>query len=345
MKGFLYCLLYSQAPPVTREGVPYWILWFLLCIILLLLTFIFLRDKNLRQRLNSFFFGAKKKLIKLRVQSRLKRENKKLNELLKALGQKTWEMDIDAPKAEGFHAELTRLEDQRRQLENESQGTQTRLLELERALNDHLERHKSLIHEQKEKKQPYQEENLQTKEREKNIEKEILEKQKQLENSVKERHSLEKEAQKIKDTADISSEEMVKRTQKIQERIKDMTHQREVNDSKIKILVEEKTGLERARRRQKEKIEEYDKKIKELEDKAKKKTKDLQKEIKKWEQRRIEIEDKIESTEKKKEPLFENLGKRVNRERTDMSELIVFYSQIDRVDGRIKELEKQIKEL
>jgi len=63
MKGFLYCLLYSQAPPVTREGVPYWILWFLLCIILLLLTFIFLRDKNLRQRLNSFFFGAKKKLL------------------------------------------------------------------------------------------------------------------------------------------------------------------------------------------------------------------------------------------------------------------------------------------
>ncbi len=51
---------FQTPPPGSQEGLPYWILWFLLCIILLLLAFIFLRDKDLRQRLNRFLFGAKK---------------------------------------------------------------------------------------------------------------------------------------------------------------------------------------------------------------------------------------------------------------------------------------------
>ncbi len=32
----------------AREGLPYWAFWLLLCIIILLLFFIFLRDKDLR---------------------------------------------------------------------------------------------------------------------------------------------------------------------------------------------------------------------------------------------------------------------------------------------------------
>jgi predicted PurR-regulated permease PerM len=69
MKELLSSLFSSQVPPPgAREGLPYWIFYTLLCIILLLVTFIFLRDKDLRQRLNSFFFSAKRQLIKLRLQ-------------------------------------------------------------------------------------------------------------------------------------------------------------------------------------------------------------------------------------------------------------------------------------
>lgn len=73
-------VLSSQSPVSdSKEGLPYWIFWFLLCIILLLVVFIFLRDKSLRQRLNSFFFGIKKKLMKIQLHSRIKKEKQKKN--------------------------------------------------------------------------------------------------------------------------------------------------------------------------------------------------------------------------------------------------------------------------
>jgi hypothetical protein len=60
-------------PQIPREGLPYWTLWFLLCIIALLTFFIFLRDKSMRQRLNLFFSRAKRRFVKIRLQARLKR--------------------------------------------------------------------------------------------------------------------------------------------------------------------------------------------------------------------------------------------------------------------------------
>lgn len=71
-------VLFSQSPaPDSREGLPYWIFWLLLCIILLLVVFIFLRDRGLRQRLNSFFFSIKRKLMRIRLHPRLKKRKTK----------------------------------------------------------------------------------------------------------------------------------------------------------------------------------------------------------------------------------------------------------------------------
>ncbi|MFW6132157.1 MAG: hypothetical protein ACOC5F_06145, partial [Candidatus Aminicenantaceae bacterium] len=71
MRLFLEKVFSSQPPPETlKEGLPFWIFWLLLCVILLLTAFIFLRDKDLRKRLNNFFFNTKIKLIKLQYQAR-----------------------------------------------------------------------------------------------------------------------------------------------------------------------------------------------------------------------------------------------------------------------------------
>lgn len=59
------------------NGLPYWIFWFLVCVIFLLMVFIFLRDRDLRKKLDSFFFGARKKFSKLRLQVQIRLEEKK----------------------------------------------------------------------------------------------------------------------------------------------------------------------------------------------------------------------------------------------------------------------------
>ena len=103
----------EAVPP--REGLPYWILWFLLCIILLLSAFIFLRDKDLRQRINFFFIGAKHKSIMIRLRMKLKKEKQKREGLWKALGEKAWEQDLDFAEGKSIRRVLSHLENRRHQ--------------------------------------------------------------------------------------------------------------------------------------------------------------------------------------------------------------------------------------
>ena len=128
MKEFFASLFFSQPPsPSSREGLPFWIFWFLLFIILLLVIFIFLRDKDLRQRLNDFMFKTKKKIKKLRLQARLNRERREKAELLRDMGKKIWQDSIFPEKEEKMRDELNKLEERRSTLAKEMENTSARI--------------------------------------------------------------------------------------------------------------------------------------------------------------------------------------------------------------------------
>jgi hypothetical protein len=80
----------------AREGLPYWILWLLVSIILLLIFYIFLRDKDLRLRLSFFLAGTKRRMLRLRLQVKLKKERAKKIEIWKELGRTAWSEDVRA---------------------------------------------------------------------------------------------------------------------------------------------------------------------------------------------------------------------------------------------------------
>ena len=63
----------AQPPAGAAEGLPFWTLWFLLLVILLLVVFIFLRDKDLRRRISAFLSGARRHMTRLRIQAKMKR--------------------------------------------------------------------------------------------------------------------------------------------------------------------------------------------------------------------------------------------------------------------------------
>ncbi len=111
----------QETTALPREGLPYWIFWLLLCIILLLLTFIFLRDKDLRQRLSSFLSGAKRKFKKLRLQAKLSREKRTKIDLLKKLGKKAWEEDIRTERGEKICSELKSLDEKKNLYQGEKE--------------------------------------------------------------------------------------------------------------------------------------------------------------------------------------------------------------------------------
>ena len=64
----------AELPPDSSEGLPFWLLYVLVCVILLLTAFIFLRNKDFRLKLNSFFSGAGRRMRSLRLKAQIKHE-------------------------------------------------------------------------------------------------------------------------------------------------------------------------------------------------------------------------------------------------------------------------------
>jgi chromosome segregation ATPase len=345
MKGILAHLLFQQTLSDSSEGLPYWIFWLLLCIILLLVAFIFLRDKDLRRRLNLFLFGAKKKLIKIRLQARLKRGYRKKSEIMKGLGKKVWEDDLKIPEKEKISQELTKLQQNKESLEKEAEDVRSKTTELETDLGEFMRKHQELLDDQMLAKKPYQEKLENIKNEEKSLEIAIIQKQKELEGLARGIQAVNRQALNLNQHSNPAQKRKNDKTDKIESKIQDLGKKRDETDNTIKTLVEKRLILEKERKILQEKCEEFDKKYKKIEEGGKKRIKEFRKEIKEWKKDRERLQEKIEDIEKKKEPLFERLGKKADETRVHQEELSLIYSQIDHSNERIRELEKQIKDL
>jgi len=101
----------SQAEAVLqREGLPYWALYLLLCVILMLLAFIFLRDKERRQRLSLSLHGPRRRFDLLALQTRQARERKKRTGLLRELALSARRHKIRPKEADEVWKRLDALE-------------------------------------------------------------------------------------------------------------------------------------------------------------------------------------------------------------------------------------------
>jgi tRNA(Phe) wybutosine-synthesizing methylase Tyw3 len=120
-----------------REGLPFWIFWLLISVILLLVAFIFLRDKDLRQRLSYFLFGAKRRMMRLRLQVRLRRENGRVKAVLRELGKKAWGLGLEPPRSEGLLVDIRSLEDQKSLLQQDGEVLGTQLQSLVKAKEEY----------------------------------------------------------------------------------------------------------------------------------------------------------------------------------------------------------------
>jgi chromosome segregation ATPase len=167
----LQLIAFQATPSLQREGLPYWIFWFLLCIILLLLFFIFLRDKNLRMRLSSFLAGAKRRSLLIQLRFKIKKERQKRGELLKKLGEKAWDEDIPIPGSEYIRAELKALLERKNVRQAEWKNAFSEIERLHKKLEDAVGAHSARIEEQKSQKLPFDELMKRKKEEEKALQK------------------------------------------------------------------------------------------------------------------------------------------------------------------------------
>jgi chromosome segregation ATPase len=154
-EGFLELIAFQATPSLQKEGLPYWIFWFLLCVILLLLFFIFLRNKQLRMRLSSFLAGARRRSLLLQLRIKIKKEGQKKADLLKKLGAKAWDEDIPVEGSEHIRAELEALFEKKNVRQAEWKRAFSELEKLHKKLADSVRAHEEKIKGQKDEKLPF----------------------------------------------------------------------------------------------------------------------------------------------------------------------------------------------
>ncbi len=335
---------FQTPPPGSQEGLPFWILWFLLCIILLLLTFIFLRDKDLRQRLNRFLFGAKKKLIKLRLQARLKMAKRKKGELHRELGQKVWDERLDAHGAEKISTTLAKIMESKATLLDELVETEIKISKLKKNLDEKNIKGEIKISGQKTELKIQNERLASAKDKTRATRSLITQKKKDVEKATKNILLLKKEQMNLEKTSPLN-EEIQKSIDRITKQIEEAESARKDIDLSHRELREQQIIDEEEKKSLNDISQEEGKLIKKIEDENKKEMDELKKEIIEWERNKVRVQEKIEKIEKRTIPLFENLGVLADHTRMEHKSLLLNYSQIDRNRKRITDIEQQLKNL
>ncbi|GEM_PF-1157638 len=137
--------LQTTMEDLPSQGLPYWTLWLLLCVILMLVAFIFLRDKDLRQRVDFFLSGAKRRMKRTRIRMRLNKAKSKRSDLLRQLGGLCWDSRLSIPRTASLMLEIDGWEEKRLSRQSGLKGALARIMELQRQQDESRARLRSLL--------------------------------------------------------------------------------------------------------------------------------------------------------------------------------------------------------
>ena len=336
----------AQAPSSgVPEGLPFWLLWFLLCVILLLVVFIFLRDKDLRRRISAFLSGARRHMLRLRLQAKLKKELEKKAALWRELGRQAWNQDIQASCIEGPCARLADLDHEIGRHQKTWHDVYSRIEVLGREHDAALARFRALVAEQEESRRPHQEEMLALARKKA----ELLE---ALESSLRETEAAESQLDAVR--RDIRQLEATTRPSE-SERAARLERDREKEGSLIGLLAalrEKVPRLQEERYRLDRRLEEVEARVRvinagieRIDGEYHERLQAAEREIREWQKAKERVQDKIVDVKRLMEPIFETVGRILDEARVGHEDLAVIYFQIDGVNKAVADLEARLEHL
>ncbi len=345
MKDILSYFSIQTPQSGTEGGLPYWIFWFLLSIILLLIIFIFLRDKKMRQRLNQFLFRTKQKLVRLRLQKNLNNEKRKKTGFFHDIGETANEKKIRLPGDEKLVKKIDGLENKKADWKKEIQAINSKIDELkvnfEKAVLE-LDTEKAGYEE--DKKQPALEKNR-IKEELSEVEPIVRTFHKDLKKIEKDLSSTEKSLEELSNNKKKGVEEKVVKEKELNNTIKKLQDRKNTIDKKLPGTRQKMEKLTEQQIEIQKILLGFNDKVKDVVERKKQKSQQYHKEVKEREKNREKIQDHVKDIDNRISPLFQELGELIDKSRIDNKDLSLPYSQVDRANKRISDLEKQIKEL
>lgn len=345
MNGVFAVAAGPQASPDMTERLPFWLFWFLLCIILLLLFFIFLRDKNLRRRLSSFLSGARRRMLRLRLQSRLGKEREKKAVLWKELGKKAWSEDVTAGCIADECQKLGAFDEEMHLHQMAWHEIYSRIEALGREHEETASRFRRLIKEQEDARKPVEEEMRALGARKSEILDAIGGAAWEIDSAGGQIKALDREARSVEDNPKLPEIDKAARLNKIQEKATVLSGRIKALQEKVPLLHEERQDLERRQSDTEARITAFNRRIAEIEDEQRIDHRSHERELREWLRNKEQAQDKIVGLQRLMEPLFESMGRALDEARIDKNDLPVIYFQIDAVNRTIKDIQVRIERL
>ena len=331
--------------PDAGEGLPFWLLWFLLCVILLLVAFIFLRDKDLRRRISSFLSGARRHMIRLRIQAKLKREKEKKASLWRELGKLAWAEDVGTSCIGEECRKLAGLEEDIGRHQKTWHDVFSRVETLGREHEAALNRFRALVAEQEEGRRPHQEQMFVLAARKR----EVLD---ALEASLRETGSIEaqlkaveREARAAEENPKLAEAERAARADKARDKAAALGRELLALREKAPLLQEERYRLDRKLEEIEAQVRVFNAAIRRIEEEYRERLQAREKEIREWQRTKDRVQDKIVEVKRLMEPVFENVGRILDGARLPNEDLAVICFQIDGVNRAIAELNDRLERL
>ncbi len=335
----------AQAPVGVSEGLPFWLLWFLLLVILLLIAFIFLRDKDLRRRISAFLSGARRHMTRLRIQARLRKEAEKKAALWRELGKQAWDEDIRASCVEEECAKLATLDEEIGRHQKTWHDVYSRIEVLGREHDAAVERFRALIAEQEEARKPHQEEMLALANKKQEIREALESALRETESAEVQLGAFEKDIRQIGSNGKLDEAERTARLDKVREKSASLAARVSAMREKAERLQEERYRLDRRLEEVEARVRVFNKAIHRIEEEYRDRLMVREKEIREWQRAKERTQDKIVDVKRLMVPVFENVGRILDAARFDHEELSVVYFQIDGVNKTIAELEDRLEHL
>ena len=335
----------AQAAAGVPEGLPFWLLWFLLCVILLLVVFIFLRDKDLRRRISSFLSGARRHMSRLRIQVRLKKQKERKAALWRELGRVAWIEDVRASCIEEDCGKLAALDGEIARHQKTWHDVYSRIEVLGREHDAALKRFRALVAEQEEARRPHQEEMLLLANRKKEVLDALETALRGAEAAQIQLKAAERDVRQIEDNAKVDGQARTARLDRARDRAAALAAQVQAFRGKAPLLQDERYRLERRLEEVEARVRVFNAAIQRIDDEYRERLRAHEKEIREWQRAKERVQDKIVDIKRLMEPLYESAGRVLDEVRLDHEDLDVVYFEIDGVNRTVAELEARLERL
>jgi len=337
--------LQAQATAEVPKGLPFWMLWLLLWVILLLVVFIFLRDKDLRRRISSFLSGARRHMIRLRLQVKLKKEKEKKAALWRELGKLAWSEDVQASCIDEDCGKLAGLEEEIGRLRKTWHDVYSRIEVLGREHDAALKRFRELVAEQEEGRRPHQEEMLVLANRKNEVLDALEASLREAEAAEAQIKAVEKEVRQAEENPKMSEADRTARVDRAREKAASLANLVRALREKSPLLQEERYRLDRKLEAIEGQVRVFNAAIHRTEEEYRERLQSREKEIREWQKAKERTQDKIVDVKRLMEPLFEKIGLILDGARVPNEDLAVIYFQIDGVDKTIADLGTRLEHL